>query len=206
MASVYLKNGRWYLRIKDKDGRWRDRATSARTKAEANRIAGEIERKLERQAVGLEPDDTGAEMTVAQLMEWYCATYLADRPSFETVSASTRLHIVPAIGHLRLGELRAGHIETLLQAKVRELAPQTINHLRGYLLRALNKAKKAGKWSGSNVAIEVERPASVGDGARPLEAALCDRRLHRHAQRRAHRSAQVRRGSRQPADHRAQII
>ena len=38
MASVYEKAGKWYMRVKDAGGRWRDKVTQARTKTEARRI------------------------------------------------------------------------------------------------------------------------------------------------------------------------
>jgi hypothetical protein len=55
MASVYEKAGKWYLHYKDARGKWRDKASSARTKTEAKRLAGEVERRCERQRLGLEP-------------------------------------------------------------------------------------------------------------------------------------------------------
>jgi hypothetical protein len=56
-ASVYQKRGRgtWYLRVKDAVGRWADIASTAKTKTEARRLAADLERKAERQRLGLEP-------------------------------------------------------------------------------------------------------------------------------------------------------
>ncbi len=159
MASVYEKAGKWYLRFKDAGGRWRDKVTQARTKTEARRIAGELERKAERERLGLEPrsfEDGGVALTVEEVVRWYCDTYLKDRPSYEPTLRALRLHIAPEIGHLPVRELTAARIETWLQGKAQALGPQSLNHLRGYLVRALNKARKAGKWAGENPALMVD--------------------------------------------------
>jgi integrase len=159
MASVYEKAGKWYMRVKDAGGRWRDKVTHARTKTEARRMADELERRAERQRLGLEArplNDGGGALTVEEVVRWYCDMYLKDRPSYEPTMRALRIHIAPAIGHLPVGELTAARIETWLQGKAQALGPQTLNHLRGYLLRALNKARKAGKWTGENPALMVD--------------------------------------------------
>jgi len=72
MAFVYGKAGKWYLHYKDARGKWRDKVSTARTKTEAKRLAGELERKCERQRIGLEalPDeDSGG--TFDELMNWW---------------------------------------------------------------------------------------------------------------------------------------
>ena len=54
MASAYLKGGRWYLRFKDGQGRWKAHASTSRTKTEARRLATELEDQGERERKGLE--------------------------------------------------------------------------------------------------------------------------------------------------------
>ncbi len=159
MASVYEKAGKWYMRVKDAGGRWRDKVTQARTKTEARRIADELERKAERQRLGLEPrplEEGGEALTIEEVVRWYCDTYLKDRPSYEPTMRALRIHIAPEIGGLPVRELSAARIETWLQGKAQALGPQSLNHLRGYLVRALNKARKAGKWAGENPALMVD--------------------------------------------------
>ena len=39
MPSIYRKNEKWYLRFKDPANVWRDRASNARRKSEAKRLA-----------------------------------------------------------------------------------------------------------------------------------------------------------------------
>jgi hypothetical protein len=46
---------RWYVRYRDAGGAWKDERSTARTKAEALRLAGDLERRAERQRHGLEP-------------------------------------------------------------------------------------------------------------------------------------------------------
>ena len=55
MASVFQRAGRWYLRVNDEAGVWRKIPSSARTKTEARRFAEDLERRSERQRLGLEP-------------------------------------------------------------------------------------------------------------------------------------------------------
>jgi integrase len=55
MTSVYQRGGKWYLRCRDHQGRWKDRVSTATTKTEANRMAAELERAAERQKMGLVP-------------------------------------------------------------------------------------------------------------------------------------------------------
>ncbi len=55
MASVFKKHGNWYLRYRDSRGRWCKRVCEARTKTEATRLANDLERRGERQRLGVEP-------------------------------------------------------------------------------------------------------------------------------------------------------
>lgn len=57
MASVFLKRHTWYLRVRDASGRWVSKASTATTKTEARRLAVDLERRFERQQLGLEPAD-----------------------------------------------------------------------------------------------------------------------------------------------------
>jgi len=157
MASVYKKAGKWYLRFKDHSGRWRDKVTKAGTKTEARRMAEDLERKSERQRLGLEelpPEDRGG--TLAELLEWWLETYSTGSPSHERNVYSVRRHLTDSeLGRVRLVDLSPGKIETFLQEKGKELAPQTINHLRRFILTAFNCARRAGRYTGANPAAEV---------------------------------------------------
>ena len=155
MASVFDRGGCWYLRFKDELGRWRQVASKARTKTEARRLADAKEQRAEKVRAGLLPTDRDG-MTVKEVLEWHRTTYLRGLPSHDTVERSVRLHLLPDLGSMPLAQLRPAHLETLLQQKASVLSPQSLNHLRGYLSRAINKAKKAGLWAGENIAASVE--------------------------------------------------
>src|SRR5688572_26761077 len=108
MASVYLKRGRWYLRVKDGSGVWRCVRSDATRKTEAERLAHELELRHERQRLGLEPlPDPNGGGTVAELMEWWLATYVGKRPSAGSTAAVIRKHITRSkLGHMRLAQVR----------------------------------------------------------------------------------------------------
>ena len=159
MASVYARGERWYLRYRDERGRWRDRVSTARTKTEAKRLAAEMERRCERQRIGLEPlppEDGGG--TVDDLLAWWLGTYSKGSPSHQRNEYSVRKNLIGSkLGALRLVEVTSAEIERFLHAKADDVGPQTINHLRGFLVRAFNRAVRAGNWTGANPALAVER-------------------------------------------------
>jgi len=159
MASVYLKRGRWNLRIRDQHGRWRDKGSTARTTTEAKRLVGELETKYERARLGLEtlpPEDGGG--TLGELMSWWLKTHSAKTPSHDlNVGIVTKHFASPGIADLPLVEVTSGKIENLLQRKVEDLSPQTLNHLRRFILTVFNCARRARRWHGDNPAKEVRR-------------------------------------------------
>ena len=159
MASVYLKRGRWYLRIRDQHGRRRDKGSTARAKKDAKRLAGEIDTKFERACPGLEPlppEDGGG--TLCEFMSWWLKTYSAGAPSHDlNVGIFTKHFASSGIAALPLVEVTSGKIETFLQGKAEELSPQTLNHLRRFMLTIFDCARRTGRWHGDNPATEVRR-------------------------------------------------
>jgi integrase len=158
VASVYRKNDRYYARFKDGRGKWRDRALSVRTKADAKRLAFELEIKCERQRHGLEeiPAEDGGG-TVHALIAWWLTTYVAGTPSEETTKSAVRHLLDAPLAKFLLAEVTSGTIETFLQGKATVLSPQSVNHQRKFLLAAFQMAKRAGRWNGTNPAIAVKR-------------------------------------------------
>jgi hypothetical protein len=61
VASVYQKRDTWYLQVIDAAGRRRCVASTATTKTEAKRLAVDMERRYERQrlGIGVAPAETG---------------------------------------------------------------------------------------------------------------------------------------------------
>jgi integrase len=159
MASVYPKSGKWFIKYKDARGKWRDKSTTAQTKTEAKRLAGEIERRCERQRLGLEPlpDEDGGG-TFDELMRWWLVTYSKGSPSHQRSKYSVEKNLIGSeLGPLRLIEVAPGSIEVYLQSRADRLSAQTLNHLRRFIGTAFNMAKRAGRFSGVNPAAEVTR-------------------------------------------------
>ncbi len=205
MAAPFRKNGRWYLRYKDAQGRWRQVPSEADTKTNARRLAVDLQRREERIRLGVEvapPENGGG--TVDQLISWWIETYLAKSAGFGRAVGTIRKHLIGSkIASLRLVEVTPGKIEAFLQAKVDQCSPQTLNHLRGYLSRAFNAARTTDHFRGPNPVADVKKrkvPKRVPDYLRAEEVTACPRRtspiagvplrdgaLHRHAQGRAFR-------------------
>lgn len=158
MASVYLKAGKWYLRVKGPTG-WRDRVSTATNKTQAKHLAAELERQAERQRLGLElgrPADGGG--TVEALLQWWLDTYGKGTPSYSRAVSTIRCHFFGSeLGSTVVADVRAGTVEVFLQAKAATLGPQSLNHLRRYLLTAFSCARRAGRFLGPNPVTEVKR-------------------------------------------------
>jgi len=175
MASVFQRDGRWYLRVKDQHGRWTKVLTSARTKTEARLLALEVERRNDRQRLGLEPlapADGGG--TLAELLRWWLATVSAGSPSHEWSERTVTKHLLSSeLASLPLVAVSAERIEAFLHRKAQEeLAPQTVNHLRAFLSRAFNAARRMGRYLGSNPVALVQKrrvPKALRDILKPEE-------------------------------------
>jgi hypothetical protein len=146
MSSVFKRGARWYAKFKDSNGRWCTKPTTAATKTDTKRLASDLERRAERQRLGLEPlpEDDGA--TLGDLLHWWEETYFRQSSAYSRSRGTFRRHVVESdIAKLAIREVTSGRIEQFIQAKTRELAPQTVNHLRGFLCRVFGAARRAGK-------------------------------------------------------------
>jgi integrase len=90
-------------------------------------------------------------MTPKQTVEQFLANWLtAHNPSVrprttERYEGFVRLHVVPAIGRVRLDKLTAQHVQTLYAQKLEEgLSPTTVNTLHMMLHKALKDAVRWG--------------------------------------------------------------
>jgi len=156
MGSVYIQNCQWYLRYKDSEGHWRGRASKARNKTEAKFLLTELERSIERQRFGLEQDPKAAG-TLADLLNWWLETYSRGSASHEKNVYAVRKHFFGSeLENLLLPNITSGKIEIFLQQKCSELAPQTVNHLRRFVLCAFNCARRAGRYTGVNPVTDVK--------------------------------------------------
>jgi len=148
---------RWYVRYRDAAGAWHDERTTARTKAEALRLALDLERKAERQRQGLEPLPGDATMTLAELCDWWLREKCPPG-SLIGEKSRLRLHIKDRpIGKLSLVRVTAAKVEERLREMERDgLGPSSTNHLRRVLLGIFRRATKAGLWYGPNPIEAVE--------------------------------------------------
>ena len=148
MSSVLKRGARWYVKFKDANGRWCTRPTTAETKTDAKRLASDLERQAERQRLGLEPlaSDDGA--TLGDLLTWWEETYFSHTSAYSRSRGTFHRHVVESdIAKLAIREVTSGRVEQFIQAKTRELAPQTVNHLRTFLCRTFSAARRVGKVS-----------------------------------------------------------
>ena len=153
MASVYKKRSTWYIRYKDASGRWHAKASQAQTKTEARRLAQEAAVKAEKEGWELSAYDnhSGQQRPLEDLLRWWLQAYSLGTPSGANDASFVAKHFYGnPFGALPLRAVTASAIEIFLQSKSQVLSPKTINHLRGYLGRAFNKAIKAGTSHGTN--------------------------------------------------------
>jgi len=156
MASVYRKNGKWYVRFKDGMGRWRDTATTAGLKTEAKELAKDLERKAERQQRGLEPLPAEVQsMTFGELMDWWWQDF-GRRLRSHTIRSFAEKHFRASLGPLPLTNVTAAKIESVLR-KREDLSAESLNHLRAFAHRLFALAQRRGFWTGSNPASAIPR-------------------------------------------------
>lgn len=130
----------------------------------------------------------GEKQTVAQfLTAWLDNTArLSTRArTSERYAELIRLHIVPALGDVRLEKLTPQHVQQLLNAKsTAGLSPKTVRHIRGVLGTALARALKwglvhrnAAALADAPRAIRHEIRAFTSDEARAFIDAVAGQRL-----------------------------
>lgn len=182
MAQPYEKNGRWYLRYRDAKGAWRDKATSARTKTEARRLQLELERRIERQRLGLEPlpSDT-PELTFDEAADLWWSEH-GRRLRSHTIRRFMQKHLEAELGPLPLSQV-GERLESVLNAKVGALGPESLNHLRAAVHRVFAFLTRRGAWKGANPAFAVPRykvPKRLPQYLRPDEVRLLLAALDAH--------------------------
>jgi len=155
MASVFQRRGRWYLRVKDSTGRWKNVACDARTKTEARALAGDLAKKLERQRLGLEPVAVKDTTDFDELLDWWWAEY-GCRLRSPTIRSFAEKHLRATLGPVPLREV-GSKLEGILNAKTEELSPESLNHLRALVHRIFSVAARRGRWQGTNPATLMPR-------------------------------------------------
>src|SRR3954471_19315983 len=157
MGSVYQEGGRWWLRFKGADGRWRGAPAKATTKPAARLEALEREQLAQQQREGLAPSDDNRRRTFGELMDLWQERY-GSRLRSQTMKLSVQKHLRRALGKLLLGGAAA--LPALLNSKIGELSPSTLNHLRAYCHRlyAVASTRSVGWWMGPNPVNRLELP------------------------------------------------
>lgn len=164
MASVYLKRETWYARYKDATGRWASTATAAKSKTEARRLADDLERRCERQRMGLEVLPLDASMTLAQLCQWWLDEW-CPQASLSRERSRLRKHVIAAtVGKILLKNLTANHLDVKLrelekgdeEKGIAPLAPASLNKLRATLHSIFRRARKPGYWTRENPMKDVD--------------------------------------------------
>src|SRR5574341_349718 len=124
MPGAYHHRGKWNVWWVDGTGKRRHAVTAVRTKADAKRIARELDAKGERQRMGLEPilpSDGGG--TVLALLKWWRDTYVAGTPSLATVKSALGVHFEGSdLAGMTLASVRPTHVEAFIQSKAAERA------------------------------------------------------------------------------------
>src|SRR2546428_7560754 len=162
MGCVYQRGKIWWIKFQDANGEPQYGGPTGATKAEARKLLHEKEVQVGRQELGLAPLTLNPEgWTLAQLMRWWLDTYSVHMPAHKRNVGSVTCHVTDSpLADRLIDRLAKGDIESLLQSKQGALAPQTINHIREFIVRAFNKASEADKWFGDNPAELVSRGRS----------------------------------------------
>lgn len=159
-------DGRWEARywIETTEGRKRRSVYGATRKECANKLA--VAKKTKDDAPVFVPTN----ITVKEFFEQYedAVKDTMKRRSFETCQDITRLHLLPALGGLKLKDLGREHVQRLYSRKRDAgLAAASVRRIHDVLSSALNHAVK---WRliGHNVCKEVSRPRVPAPEIRPL--------------------------------------
>jgi integrase len=175
MASVFKRGTRWYAKYKDATGSWCTRPTTAETKTDAKRLAGDLERRAERHRLGLEPLPTEDGTSLGDLLRWWEEEYFRHAPAYSRSRGTFHRHLLDSdLAKLPVREVTSGRVEQFIQGKTHELAAQTVNHLRGFLCRVFGTARRAGKVR-DNPILDVRRrrlPKRLPDYLRAHEVPL----------------------------------
>jgi integrase len=113
---------------------------------------------------------------MAEMLRSWLETHAKSTASYDSTRYMVERHLIPSsLGQQALVAVTPGAIEALLKSKAADLAPQTLNHLRGYLRSAFEAARRAGKYGGTNPLTEVRKrrvPRRVPDYLRRSEVPL----------------------------------
>src|SRR5690606_20908287 len=130
-----------------------------RVKAEAKRIAVELELREERIRLGLEvvPEPSPFQ-TVGELMEWWLRSRSVNLKAHAKNTSQIRSNILEdPVASVELKQLTTGTVKEYLERMRRMHSAGTCNHLRGFLSRAFRAAAEDDKFHGENPVAKVRK-------------------------------------------------
>src|SRR5256712_13022101 len=160
MAEPFQRDGKWYGRVKDAVGLWRNVILAeARMKAQARELQDALALKSRRQHDGLEPMPTDRAFTVGALLRWWLNTYVAGKTWAGREEDRFRLYFFESTDLIRLPvvTLTSGRLELFLQHwSQKGLAPASVNKMRAMVRTAFNRARRADLVNGQNPASDTQ--------------------------------------------------
>lgn len=160
MSSAFQQRGKWYARFKSPGGAWKQKATSCRSRREAERFADDLERQNERVRNGLAPAPGSLKpMTFGEAWALCDREYWSKSRNVvrEPIEAHLKRHLLEPLKDLVLTEVTRGRLEALLQSKQGTLGPSSLNKLRGRVQRVFSILEERDLWAGINPAKAVKR-------------------------------------------------
>jgi integrase len=147
----------------------RRRSAYAKTRKEA---AEKLAQALAQRGRGLAFD--AANLTLSEyLRQWLKSSVKGSvkAVTFEAYERTVRLHVIPALGSVRLAKLSPAHLQNLYQEKLNAgLAPSSVRLMHAVISRALRQAHR---WRlvAENAAAVTVPPRPAPEEMRPLDAA-----------------------------------
>lgn len=166
--GVTQRGGVFYVKWRGADGIWRRRATTCRTRGEANKYFSELVTQAERQRRGLEARPIDIGMSLGGLCQWWLDNR-CPKASRRRMKSLIGQHVRRTqLGALALNAVSARAIEAYYDDMERkEYAPRSINLVRLALCAVFTQAKRAGLWAGDSPAHATE-PREVSRTPRPV--------------------------------------
>lgn len=170
MGHVFERESVWYLTWRDGFGRRKRKATSAKTRRDAQALLVELEAQVQRVKLGLEEAPVQSRLTFRSLLNWYL-TERCPEASRHMATMQVKAHVLSTdIADLPMPMLNADLIERKVfevMERERKLKPATINRLRGILHAAVEAARQPPRrWGGKNPITDT-RPRKVTRVERP---------------------------------------
>ena len=165
------KDGRWAaaLSLGYQRGRRQRKYLYGRTRAEVARKLHEAQRTLS--SGGILPAEQQTVKTVLETWLRDSAAQQVRAKTFQRYEGIVHLHLIPALGSIKLTRLNPAHVEAMLnQALAQGASPRSLTQWRAVLRRALNVAARWG-WVSRNAASLAEPPRTEDYVVRPLTTA-----------------------------------